>query len=159
MSDSSKKRNPWPIVIVAYFAVFITFIVGFIVFATRQHVDLVRNDYYEEEVHFQQQLERIQRTRDQGGLVAVKYDDTHRCIMLSLPAARERSASGVIHFYRPSDAALDQDVRLALAADGTQQVDAKKLRGGLWKVRVQWLMDGQEYFFDQALVVPSVHGS
>jgi nitrogen fixation protein FixH len=159
MSHLRKPCNPWPIAIVAYFAIFITFIVGFIVFATRQHVDLVRNDYYEEEVHFQQQLERIQRTREQGGSMALRYDKASQCVTLSLPAARAHEASGIIHFYRPSDATLDQEVQLALATDGTQQVDARKLRRGLWKVRVQCLMDGQEYFFDQALVVPPVHGS
>jgi hypothetical protein len=37
--------------------------------------------------------------------------------------------------------------------DGIQEVDAQKLRAGLWKVRVFWNVDGQEYFFDQPIVV------
>src|SRR5947207_839195 len=57
------RRNPWPIAIIAYFAVFISFIVTFIVWASHQRVDLVRADYYEAEIKFQQQIDRVERSR------------------------------------------------------------------------------------------------
>jgi len=138
----------------AFFALFIMFIVAFIVFATRQKIDLVRHDYYEEEVRFQQQLDRLTRTRPVHAEVAVAYDAGHQQITLTLPAAHaHRPATGQIHFYRPSDAGLDRDIELAVNFDGIQEVDAQKLRAGLWKVRVFWNVDGQEYFFDQPIVV------
>jgi len=158
MNAPLPSRNPWPIAIVAYFAVFISFIVTFIVFATRQHVDLVRNDYYEEEIRFQDQLDRVRRTRQLNGNVAVTYNAEQRCILLNLPAAQAIQTTGRIHLYRPSDANLDRDVLLALDAQGVQRLDAANLRDGLWKVRIQWAVDGQEYYFDQRVVVggPSV---
>jgi hypothetical protein len=149
----AQRRNPWPIAIVVYFILFISFIVTFIVFATRQHVDLVRDDYYEEEIRFQRQLDRVQRTRDLDGRAAVTYNATQRCIIIKLPAAQPSQTTGQIHLYRPSDAKLDQAVQLALDTNGAQRVDATHLRDGLWKVRVQWFVDGQDYYVDQPVVV------
>jgi hypothetical protein len=42
-----------------------------------------------------------------------------------------------------------------LTADGTQRLDAKRLRDGLWKVRVKWNANGQDYFLDQPVIVTS----
>jgi nitrogen fixation protein FixH len=148
------RRNPWPIVITAYFAVFISFLVGFIIFATRQHVDLVRSDYYEEELRFQQQLDRVKRTQLSGQSAAIQYDSRHECITLDLPGAGG-PANGSIHLYRPSDAKLDRDLPLSVDAQGRQSLDARALQTGLWRVRVQWTRQGQEYYSDQAIVIPT----
>ena len=53
----------------------------------------------------------------------------------------------------PSDARLDQNIRLAVDQKGSQLVDTKKLRPGLWKVRVEWSVNGEEFFFDKSIVV------
>jgi hypothetical protein len=80
----------------------------------------------------------------------VTFDAVNNCIVIALPAAQ---ASGVIQFYRPSNAKLDHEIPLAIDAHGVQTIDAKAMAAGLWKVRLQWSVNGQEYFFDQAVVV------
>jgi nitrogen fixation protein FixH len=149
------SRNPWPIAITVFFIIAFSGLIAFIVFATTQHVDLVRSDYYEEEVRFQEQLDRVNRTRQIAGQVTVAYDSVQQCITVHLPAAQAAGASGHIHLYRPSDARLDQELPLQLTAEGSQRVPARQLRSGLWKVRVQWSVGGQEYYYDDAVVIRS----
>jgi hypothetical protein len=36
---------------------------------------------------------------------------------------------------------------------GEQVLDAKPLRPGLWKIRVQWTIGGEDYYFDQTVVI------
>lgn len=154
MNPPFSTRNPWPIAIVAYFAVFITGIVVFVAFAARNKLDLVRPDYYAEEIQFQRQLDRLNRTQSLARQVTIAYDAAQQTVAIALPPAHAgQPTSGRIHFYRPSDASLDRDVQLAVNEQGVQLVDARKLRPGLWKVRVQWTTSGQEYFFDQSVVV------
>src|SRR2546423_4406429 len=50
-------------------------------------------------------------------------------------------------------AELEWPIDIAIAAEGVQHVDAKKLQAGLWKVHVQWTVNGQEYFFAQSVVI------
>ena len=47
-------------------------------------------------------------------------------------------------------------MQLAVNAEGAQRLDAKSLRPGLWKVRVQWTAAGQDYFFDEAVVIGGI---
>lgn len=146
-------RNPWPVAIIGFFIVFGVFIGTFIVWAVSQKQDLVAENYYEKEVRFQQQLDRMNRTQPLAGTTRVAFDAALDCIVVTLPASQVNGASGRIHLYRPSNAKLDHEVPLTINPDGTQRVDAKPLAAGLWKIRVEWSAQGQDYFFDQPVVV------
>ena len=160
-SQRREGRNPWPIVITAYYIVFFCALMAFVAYASTQHVDLVRSDYYEEELRFQQQLERVNRTRELAQPLAITFDPVRRSIALQLPVAHVGQSSGRVHLYRPSDARLDQDLPLATDAKGKQEVGAAQLRAGLWKIRVLWTVAGQEYSCDQPIVIRPAgsHGS
>src|SRR4029077_442430 len=96
--------------------------------------DLVGADYYEQEVHFQSQLDRLNRTAAFRGELLLQYDASHREITLQLPSGHLSPVPvGQIHFYRPSNAGLDVDLPLALDAAGCQRLGTAALRGGLWK--------------------------
>jgi len=154
MNKSSSPFNPWPYAIIAFFVIAFIGIVSFTIFATRQRMELVRPDYYEEEMTYQSQLDRLERTRAIRAQVTVDYDVQQQAIKIALPNAHAgTAAAGRIQFYRPSDARLDHNVRLAVDAHGRQDVDARNLKAGLWKVRLFWEVDGQEYYFDRAVVV------
>ena len=153
-NNRSQGWNPWPVAIVVFFGVAIICVVSFIIFASRQRMDLVRPDYYEEDMRFQGQLDRLNRTEPIGSEVKVACDGKQQLITIELP--REQAVGGPagrIQFYRPSNASMDRNVQLAVNSEGIQQVDAKTLPAGLWKVRVQWTVNGRDYFVDRAIVV------
>jgi hypothetical protein len=149
------SRSPWPVAITGFFIVAIIFIVTFIAFAVRQREDLVSADYYEREVRYQTQLDSMNRSQSFAGKTVVTFEPSQQSIVITLPPDQMKGAKGNIHLYRPSDARLDRDVPLALGDNGTQRLDAKQLRDGLWKVRVKWSANGQEYFLDQPVIVTS----
>lgn len=156
MNSSPRRANPWPCSIIAFFAVLVASLAAFVVFAARNRMELVRPDYYEEEIRFQEQLDRLNRTRALHAEVEIAYDPAPGEITIVLPRAHlSRSVSGRIELYRPSDASLDRTLPLTVDADGRQRVDAKRLRAGLWKVRVLWSTERQEFFFDRSIVVGS----
>lgn len=150
---SKAKRNLWPVSIVAFFVVAIIFSAVFVTIAVRHRDDLVSVDYYEREVRFQKQLDTINRTQAVAAQAVVKFELKDQAIVIVLPETYTAGATGNIHLYRPSDAQLDRDLPLALAADGTQRVGTQKLAEGLWKVRVNWSSNGQDYFLDQPVLV------
>lgn len=150
-----KHRNPWPIAITGFFIIAIIFIATFIAFAVRQREDLVSADYYEREVRYQSQLDSMNRSQSFAAQSVVTFEPQMQTIVITLPVAQTQGATGNIHLYRPSDARMDRELPLALTEDGTQRLDAKKLADGLWKVRVKWNANGQDYFLDQPVIVTS----
>lgn len=153
-------KNPWPIGLVLFFILFIGYIVGFVIFSSVQHMDLVREDYYDQEIRFQQQIDRVQHTAPILASAAVNYDVKHSIVTVSLPSAvAAAKISGTINFYRPSDAGLDQEVNLTLDERGAQTVNVHGLRAGLWKVRVEWKDKTQDYFFERRVVISRAQAS
>ena len=77
-----------------------------------------------------------------------------KCITVSLPAEQAgRTINGRIELYRPSAAGMDREVKLEPDAKGVQRLDAAGLVPGLWKVRVSWTCDHQDYFLDEKVIV------
>ena len=154
MTTPSKSRNPWPLGVLAAFVLFISGTVALVVMACSQRSDLVSTDYYEQELKFQHRIENTLHAKNLGDLASVRFNAGQQSIQLQLPAEHARQqASGRILLYRPSAAGLDRELRLGLNPEGAQSVDTANLLPGLWKVRVQWNVLGQEYFLDQSVVV------
>lgn len=153
MNTTTKRRNLWPASIIGFFILAIIFIVSYTAWAMRQREDLVSENYYEHEVRFQSHLDSMNRSQSLATHTVVTFEPAQQVIVITLPAAQTRGATGSVQLYRPSDARLDRDVPLALNAEGVQRLDSKELSEGFWKVRVQWNVGGQEYFLDQPVVV------
>ncbi len=153
--STKSSRNPWPIAITGFFIVAIIFIATFIAFAVRQREDLVSADYYEREVRYQSQLDSMNRSQSLAAQSVVTFEPALQTIVITLPVAQTQGATGNIHLYRPSDARLDRELPLTLNAAGVQHLDTKALSDGLWKVRVKWNANGQEYYLDQPVIVTS----
>ena len=148
------KRNPWPLAIILVFAFFFAGTVGLVVMACSQKVDLISADYYDQEIKFQEQIARLDRTRHLSQHASVAYEAATKRITISLPVQpASLQPLGSIQLYRPSDAGLDRKFTLELGPDGRQSLDASNLRLGLWRVRVSWTINGEEYFTDQQVVI------
>lgn len=153
-AGAKPSRNLWPYAIITWFVLFAAALVAWVGVTLRLKTDLVSKDYYEDEVRFQRQLERLNRTAAIRSQVEIRYEAQKRDVLINLPASHlNPKPTGQIHLYRPSNAALDLKVPLAVDASGVQHIRADTLRGGLWNVRLQWTAAGQEYFLEQAIVV------
>ena len=150
----TSSRNLWPFGIAAAFGVFVTGTAGLVVMSTYNNVELVSPDYYDQEIHFQDQIDRRENTSALGGQIELGYDEGQRFLTLALPAAHAGARiTGEIQLYRPSAADLDRRVGLQLDAQGRQSLDARALSDGLWHVRVTWRVGEKSFAFDKKVVI------
>jgi hypothetical protein len=148
------KRNLWPLGIITAFAVFITGTSALVVIASSHRLDLVSPDYYEQEIRFQNHIDRDARTRQLATPATISYDATAQNIVIVLPAAPEpQPLIGQIQLYRPSSAGLDRQIKLELNSAGAQTLDAAGLQHGLWNIRVSWSASGRDYFVEKRIVI------
>ncbi len=153
-SNAGRRWDPWPVGLVVFFAVFISCVAAFITFAVSQQMDLVRPDYYEEEIRYQVQLDRLGRTRALGPEAALSLDAFARRAWVRVPAAHVAAgARGTVTLYRPSDARADRIVALQPSMGGEQVVSMEGQGPGLWRVRVRWASGGTEYHLEDSVVL------
>jgi len=147
-------RNLWPLGIITAFGFFIAGTIALIVISVSSRTDLVAMDYYEQEIRYQGQMDRLGRAQNLPAKATAAYDDARHAIQISLP--REHASAGAqgdVHLYRPSAAGLDQRVALKLDTSGLQTLDAANLRPGLWKVKVAWTVAGHDYAIEETVIV------
>src|SRR3954469_14155038 len=87
LKKMKSKKSLWPVGIVAAFVVFICGTISLVVFACSQKQDLVSSDYYEQEIRFQGQLEKVERAYRSAQPASIAYDSAAKCIRISV--ARE----------------------------------------------------------------------
>lgn len=150
--SSQPQRSFWPWAIGGYFAVAILGIVIFVVWTTSHKMELVRADYYDHEILFQKQIDAQKRTTALGSQVAIALDDESRAVKLRLPVDHVNAGiEGTAQLYRPSNARLDQKIRLDPDQAGEQTIPVN-LAPGLWRIRMEWSADSVSYFHEQTII-------
>jgi hypothetical protein len=154
-SFSMRAWNPWPVSIIVFFTIAILGCGSFVVFCSRHPADLISPNYYEDEVRYQAQIDRMKLTQQQAPQAFVSFEAATKHITLSLGPARSGARiAGRILLYRPSALKQDRQLDLNVNSQGEQIVDGAELEPGLWRVRVSWTVDDQQYFMEQPMIVP-----
>jgi hypothetical protein len=134
----------WIVVSFILFALFIGTLVGVCV---REDTSLVSSDYYNEELAYQGQIERINNT-------AALVDKPMIAVRENAVDIVFRKTSGIEHLdlqlFCPSNAAMDRRFRvekiqsiLSFSSDGLQR--------GMYRAKLRWKMNGKEYYLEEVI--------
>lgn len=137
----------WGQAIVVSFVLFAGFICVMIYRMCRQNVDLVRDDYYQTEIAYQQHIDKVANAH-KSKPVAIDYQEAAQKVTLSLPETLRR---GQIHFYRPSDRHQDFNVAIPAIHTSQQTVSTAKLARGFWRIQFTWSDGQRDYYSEQDL--------
>ncbi len=146
------KIHPWPATIIVYFSIVICGAATLVVYSLKHKSQLVRSDYYEQEVKYQDQIDRIKRTHP--FLSEIKADITEASLILSLPSAHTSAQdfSGAVWLYRPSNSKLDKKFELKPNDSGIYEREMEGLINGLWKLKVNWTAQSEEFYYESSIV-------
>ena len=151
MINSSKS---WPIGIAIIYVSFVLILVAFVIYSSFIQVDLVSENYYEEEIKYQQQINRMDRAMALSEPVSWSYDKNSDYLTLNFPKEIDPlKVKGQILFFRPSDAKQDKLTALNLTSEHTQSINIKNLTSGYWKLKIFWQVDDTEYYKEGNLIV------
>ena len=147
-----KKKANWGTGIFISYALFILLAILAAVYFMNQDVDLVTDDYYQQEIKYQDQIDKIQRTNSLPEKPAINFDGSK--INLSFPESLlNKNVTGKIHFYRPSNPALDFNIPMLLNNDGLQIITTNKMETGFWRLKLNWTMEGNEYYSEKEIIL------
>lgn len=133
--------------------VFVVFVIGIGVLVYRsmtKNIDLVTGNYYEKELKYQEQINKINNTN--ALKESLKIESRGKVILITYPKL-ETGISGDISFYKPSDAKSDFKIKVEPGSDLKQVVLSDKLNKGLWKIQVSWASGGRDYFSEEKLML------
>lgn len=147
----------WGKSIILVFVLFAGFIGTMVYQMTRQHIDLVSDNYYQNEIDYQQHIDRVNNARlgslpgGPTGLnssATMTYQPDQQQVVFVLPNALQK---GEITFYRPGD--RRQDFRVTIPAEHPvrQIIPTKTLAKGNWRVQFSWSDGQREYYKEEQI--------
>ncbi len=127
-------------------------ILGLVFLTLHQDIQLVSDDYYEQELKYQDKINASANSLQLDRQISFSADNKR--ILIDYPKEFfGKKIEGEIVFQRPSDAALDYKTNIQLNDSGQQIVLSDKFKMGLYKVQVSIKMDNKDYYFEQSLFI------
>jgi hypothetical protein len=138
----------WGTSIVIAIISFMTFILYLVITMTTNQEfnhDLVTEEYYKQELTFQDQLDR--ETNSKNLVTNIMVEKLDKGMLVSFPADLDLSAiKGSIFMYRPSNKEQDFSIPLNLS---THQIliPGEQLESGRWNIEINWAYDTESYYY------------
>jgi hypothetical protein len=143
----------WGTGIIIAFVCFISFIMYFVINMNtnkKYDHDLVTEDYYEQELQFQNDIDK----ENNGKTLAenIKWKKTNDGLLIEFPTKMEaQNITGKVFLYRPSNKQLDFETSISLSNQNLLIPD-KRLLGGRWNIIVDWQYNGKSYLYKKQIV-------
>ena len=131
------------------FVLFAAFILFMVVRAFQEDFDLVAEDYYAQEINYQNKLEQKANLADLDEKILLKQVD--QSVTLTFPPGQ--NPEGEIHFYHPSRKMFDKKIPISIGAENTQTIDRTHLIAGQYRVNITWKSEGEEYFQQEKIFI------
>lgn len=149
-SENKKRREWWPIAIIAAFILFGGSVIAAVVTSFGQDVSLVSEDYYAKEIAYQDQINTEILTQQLKKTVSVEVDPSGEFLTMIFPldTLAPKEVGGDILFFRPASAGDDWKLEVKPNAEGHQRVDLKAMKKGMWRVQTRW-NEGALHFYSE----------
>lgn len=134
------------------YILFVGYILYFVFTSFSQNIDLVAEDYYAQEIVFQDRIEATKNAEKYLANVQVEPSDEGLQIHFDEIVTADFQA-GEIYFFRPSDAELDLKIPLTLDESGALLIPKQMLSTGRYEIQLSWKSSTEEYFLKRQVVI------
>ena len=143
----------WGTGIVIAFVLFIAFIMYFVInmnLNKKYDHDLVTEDYYQEELLHQNEIDKVDNAKKLKENVSWKKTDDG--ILISFPKDLDyTNIMGNVFLYRPSNKKVDFEIPISLS-DHYLLIPKTSLLNGRWNIKVDWKYNGKSYLYKESIV-------
>lgn len=145
-------RLNWGHGVFAALALFVAMMAWFMVRAIGNSEELVTEDYYKEELRYQERINEKASAELAGD--PVRFEVTDGRLTLVFPASvKGNKVEGSAHFMKPNDSRADRTVPFTVDSLGTCTFDTRDWMKGVYQVDVTWTLEGEKRLSEERIDV------
>jgi hypothetical protein len=127
--------------------VFMALMAAMVIYSFRQELNMVTDNYYEKDLRYQEQIDRITNTKHLIDKPTAVYRSADKIIAVHFPQnMMHKRIKGELHLFRPSDNKMDITYAISLDERGSQFIDASLYSKGEWIIKLSWSDQYLEYY-------------
>ncbi len=116
------------------------------IFLSYQHdINLVSQDYYPEEIAYEERIEKERNTQNLAEKVKIEKDNNLLKIVFP-PIVENGIVSGKVHFYYPADYQSDTTIVLKLEENSFQVVETNEFTRGRYILKIDWKLNETKFY-------------
>ena len=142
----------WGYGIALFYSTFVVVLLYFVVQSTQQDNSLVSDQYYADDIHYQQHYDKLRNAQALAKDLDISRLAEQEAIYLEFPEDLG-PVSGKVQFFCPSDSQADFSTPVQTGAGFSQTVSSKDLKRGLWRIKVDWQAGGKAYYREEAITL------
>jgi len=146
-----KIKINWGTGIVIAIVLFIAFILSFVyktIFIEKYEHHLVSEDYYKDELHYQEEIDKLNNAKYLTENVILS--NTEQGIIIQFPKDKDfNKIEGKVNFLRRSNDKLDFEKKIDLSSH-SMLIEDSILVKGKWEIRVDWQYNDEEYLLKES---------
>jgi len=127
---------------------FIIMTIGFVIVAMRQNIDLVAENYYEQDLVYEQKIQKHAHTQASGNAPVLNLQDA--CLNVQFP----KKAEGKALLFRPSDKNIDVLKSFVTNDTGLWVFCPENFPKGMWKISFEWQCGNEPCYLEQEFYRP-----
>lgn len=132
---------------------FVIFMVTLVTLCMKQKdIDLVSEDYYTQELKYEQKLTQMRNTSGLAEEVNIYTSTNSDSLKIEL-TAKSAGINCEVSMYRPSDPKLDFKKNLVADSNGEIVMLTDGVQKGLWVVKTLWTSEGKTYYKEQKIQI------
>jgi hypothetical protein len=139
----------WGKWIIVSFVLFVAFIATLVTVCVRQDISLVTKDYYQDELAYQDQLDRLTNTKELVEKPSIKVTDG-TSLEISFAHFNEIE-KGKLQLFFPSNEKMDRHYPITASNERQQYYTLADLPKGMYRARLQWTMHGKEFYMEEII--------
>ncbi|MBA4056656.1 MAG: hypothetical protein C0490_18220 [Marivirga sp.] len=136
--------------IVVAFILFAVFIGTLVTVCVREDVDLVSKDYYQQELQYQDQIQRLNNTSRLLEKPEVKIVNQRLQVVFS---KWDDIDNGEIKLFCPSNPKMDRNFPLVRSSERVQSFTVESLQKGMYRAKLMWKVDGNEFYMEEVVYI------
>lgn len=141
----------WGLGIALFYSTFALAMIGMAIKSTQYDHSLVREDYYQADLAYQQQYDKM--VNEQTRLLDLQHRAGEAGITLQASPEARTAVQGDILFFRPNDKRLDFSVPIQLDENGQQLIPTETIVPGRWKLKMDYQVGEKAYYSETEIVL------
>jgi len=143
----------WGTGIIIAFIGFISFIMYFVINMNtndKLNHDLVTEDYYKEELEYQNDIDKLNAAKTLD--IDIAHKKTEEGLLIIFPSDLDtKKITGKMFLYRPSNKQLDFETSISLS-NLHLLIPDERLVDGRWNIKIDWQYNGKSYLYKAPIV-------
>lgn len=142
----------WGTGIAIFYGCFMLTFIGIAILSTRQDVNMVKKDYYDDDINYQKHFDRIQNEQALTEKVQVDFDTELESVVITFPINMPIPVGKVILFHPARDT---DDKSFDIKMDNAAQmiIPVKGFPNGRWQVQINWESGSKAYYKEAYIVI------